>query len=59
MGLVHRMRGVPAEDSERHDDEMTSGWSPRARTMTVVGAALASWAVLVAIVYLVGAAVLG
>ena len=59
MGLVHRMRGLPAEDVEGQDDDLTSGWSPRARTMTVVGAALASWAVVVAIVYLLGSAALG
>jgi len=59
MGLVHRVRRLSGEDVERHDDDTASGWSPRARTMTVVGAALASWAVVVAIVYLLGSAVLG
>jgi hypothetical protein len=55
MGLVHRVRGLPGEDVAHRDDDTVSGWSPRARTMTVIGAALASWAVVGAIVYLLGA----
>ena len=41
------------------DESTTSGWSPRARTMTIIGAALASWVVVFAIIYLVGTAVHG
>ncbi len=59
MGQVHRVRRLLAEDVERQDEDNGSGWSPRARTMTVVGAALASWAVVVAIAYLLGSAALG
>jgi hypothetical protein len=54
MGTVARFRRPSVEDdAPLREDERASEWSPRARTLTILGAALASWAVVFAIVYLV------
>jgi hypothetical protein len=57
MGLVARFRRPSPDEVSGFEDEDASGWSPRARAMTIVGAALASWAVVGAVIYLVGAAI--
>ncbi len=54
MGTVARFRRPSVEDDVTlRDEERAAEWSPRARTLTIIGAALASWAVVFAIVYLV------
>ena len=53
MGTVARFRRPSVEDDAAVRDEKSAPeWSPRARTMTIVGAALASWAIVFAVVYL-------
>ena len=54
MGTVARFRRPAVEDdATAREEQSPPEWSPRARTLTIVGAALASWAVVFAIVYLV------
>ena len=53
MGTVARFRRPSVEDDAAvRDQESTPEWSPRARTLTIVGAALASWVVVIAVIYL-------
>jgi hypothetical protein len=53
MGTVARLRRPPVEDDAAiREQENPPQWSPRARTLTIVGAALASWAIVFAVVYL-------
>jgi hypothetical protein len=53
MGTVARLRRPSVEDDAAvREQETLPEWSPRARTLIIVGAALASWGVVVAIVYL-------
>jgi hypothetical protein len=49
----------PISGTIGHDDAETSEWSPRARLLTIIAAALASWSVVGAVVYLISAAVWG
>ncbi|MGB8840393.1 MAG: hypothetical protein WCC64_04930 [Aliidongia sp.] len=53
-GLHRPISGTVASDKSE-----SSEWSPRARLLTIIAAALASWAVVGAIVYLISAAVWG
>jgi hypothetical protein len=59
MGLVARFHRTSVDDMAARDEDSAPGWSPRARTMTIIGAAVASWVVVIAIVYLIGEAVGG
>ena len=59
MGQVARFRRLPDDKADLLEDEASSDWSPRARILTVIGAALASWAVIGAVIYLVVAAFWG
>ena len=53
MGTVARFRRPSVEDDAAiREQESPPEWSPRARTLIIVGAALASWAVVFAVVYL-------
>jgi hypothetical protein len=53
MGTVARFRRPSVEDDAAvREQESPPEWSPRARTLTIIGAALASWAVVAAVVYL-------
>jgi hypothetical protein len=56
MGTVARFRRPSVEDdaadAAARDEDSMPEWSPRARTLTIVGAALASWLVVFAVVYL-------
>jgi hypothetical protein len=56
MGLIAEFPRPAVDDAVGLDEDDAPDWSPRARTLTVIAAALASWAVVGAIVYLVGAA---
>jgi hypothetical protein len=59
MGQVAGYHHSPAANATPQDEAETSLWSPRTRAVTVIGAALASWAVFGAILYLIGAAIWG
>ncbi|MEI9981854.1 MAG: hypothetical protein WDN69_00715 [Aliidongia sp.] len=54
MGTVARFRRPSVDDdAPLREEDSTPEWSPRARTLTIVGAALASWIVVFAVIYLV------
>jgi hypothetical protein len=57
MGLVARLHRTSFDEAVIAHEDDAPEWSPRARTLTIVAAALASWAVVGTIVYLVGEAV--
>jgi hypothetical protein len=53
MGTVARFRRPSVEDeAATRNEEHAPEWSPRARTLTIIGAALASWALVFVVVYL-------
>jgi hypothetical protein len=53
MGQVARFRPPPDEDAAAEGQDSAAEWSPRAKTLTIIAAALASWVVVGAVVYLV------
>ena len=53
MGQVARFRPPPEEGTAAERQDPAAEWSPRAKTLTIIAAALASWAVVVAVIYLV------
>ena len=53
MGQVARFRPPPDQDAAAEGRDSAAEWSPRAKTLTIIAAALASWAVVGAVAYLV------
>ena len=53
MGQVARFRPPPEEGTAAERQDPAAEWSPRAKTLTIIAAALASWAVVGAVIYLV------
>ena len=52
MGQVARFRPPPEEGTAAEGQDSAAEWSPRAKTLTIIAAALASWAVVGAVIYL-------
>jgi hypothetical protein len=57
MSHIVGLRRPPVSRTAVYDEPEASDWSPRARFLTVIAAALASWAVVGTIVYLISVAV--
>jgi hypothetical protein len=56
MSHIVGLRRPPTSGAVVYDEPEVTDWSPRARLLTVIAAALASWAVVGAIVYLISVA---
>ena len=57
MGLVARFHRSSIDEAVIAHEDDAPEWSPRAKTLTIIAAALASWIVVGVIIYLAGEAV--